>query len=209
MKDLYINNNIAVDNIRAEVLGAVVKKMKSNQPGTLVARQFEYDQDYTMLITNVRENTSNDKMDVDFEVFLNDKNANHSINKTIAFSTGGNALTVWEDFCDAASGGQAIYSRDLIGNFIIGHFHQAKCKYNDGVRKFDNVVVEKWIDRIDTSKVNVEEPADNHKRKRNIGNTRSVSATIMDDDDDDDDDFDEDEKEVSAETADENQEGEE
>ena len=86
----------------------------------------------------------------------------------------------WEDFCENVSGRSAIWERDLIGNFFIGHIISTKTYYDNQVYLFENLVVDRFLGRIEPMQIQLK--GENSKNKVSKKPTQKI-ANLLDDED--------------------------
>lgn len=147
--------NVAVRNLNANLLEQVVKKMKRTDVGICVARQFVYGTQYPMLIINACSETEGPESHVDVAIWTNSNDADFYVVRSFIFKRTENGIKKWEDFCEQVSGSSAIWERDLIGNFFIGHITKTKTIYDKQVFFFENLAVDRFLGRIDPKQVHI------------------------------------------------------
>lgn len=153
-KKIFDNNgNVAVSNIDANLLEQVVNKMKRTNGGVCVARGFVYGTSYPMLLINAKSNVEGPDSYVEVALWTDKDDADFYITRSFVFKRTEMGIRKWEDFCESVSGSSAIWERDLIGNFFIGHITKTKSFYDNQVFYFENLEVDRFLGRIDPIQV--------------------------------------------------------
>jgi len=147
-----IDGTIRIDNMQQALLTKLINKMQQTDSGHCVCRQFVYGKPYTMLLTDVSSAIDSAKVIVTVALWPDEKDATYYINRQIPFYVRTENVHVWEDFCEAVSGSRAIWENDLIGNFFVGHIVKNKSYYDGKAVYFENLVVDKFIGRLDLAK---------------------------------------------------------
>ena len=156
MNRALINKNgcIEVQNLDKNLISTLTKKMKSNNCGQCVCRQFVRDKEYIMLITNVLSKPlETNRIELTVAIWTDEKNASYYVTRTIPFYNTDTTVHTWEPFCEKVSGGNAVWERDLLGIFFVGHITYSKVKTDNGMFSYENLVVDKFLDRLDPEKV--------------------------------------------------------
>lgn len=180
---LYDNNgSVAVANMDPKLLKSVIDNMKSTKVGNCVSRQFVYGKEYLFLILNVRSDIDSPKTHIEVALWPDSDFAQHSITRDICFTRTEGGIRTFESFCERASGGKAIWERDLIGNFFMGHISEGKSRYNNQNYYFENLIVDKYVGRIDPTRANdliVSKPVTDKTPKH-----KTIVADLLAEDDD-------------------------
>lgn len=147
--------NVAVNNLNAKLMEQVINQMKRTNGGICVARQFVYGTEYPMIIVNVRSETQGPESYIDVALWPDMDDADYYITRNFVFKRTERGIKKWEDFCEKVSNSSAIFEKDLIGNIFIGHIDSSKARYDNQVFYFENLVVDRFIGRIDPRQVNM------------------------------------------------------
>lgn len=147
-----IDGTIHVENIHQGLLTKVLERMQQKDSGHCVCRQFIYGKSYTMLLTNVLSKMDSAKVMVTVALWPDEEDATYYVTRDIPFYVKTENVHVWEDFCEAVSGSKAIWENDLLGNFFAGHIVKKQTYYDGKAVYFENLVVDKFIGRLDLSK---------------------------------------------------------
>lgn len=175
-KPVYDNNgNIAVNNLNTKLMEQVLNKMKKTDAGICVGRQFGYGTEYPMLLINAYSETEGPESHVEVALWTNKDDADFYVTRSFMFKRTVTGIRKWEDFCEAVSDGSAIFEKDLIGNFFIGHITKTKTHYDNQVYYFENLVVDKFLGRIDPLQVDLMLPKESNVSKRK----RTSTVTLL------------------------------
>lgn len=161
-----LDGTIRVDNLHQGLLTKLIEKMQQKDSGHCVCRQFVYGKTYTMLLTDVRSEMDSAKVVVTVALWPDEKDADYYVTREIPFYVKTENVHVWEDFCEAVSGSKAIWENDLLGNFFAGHIVKNKSYYDGKAVYFENLVVDKFIGRLDLGKAS--EIVKSKKEKQNL-----------------------------------------
>lgn len=131
-----------------------------------------------MLLINVSFDIGKGTEKVTVALWPDEDDAGYYVTKEVTFNITSN-INIWYEFCESVSNKAAIFEKDLIGNFFVGHFTQKKVRYEDRTLTFENIVVDRYIGRIDPEKVEIIDEVGKSKARNNPGKTLSE---IMDDD---------------------------
>lgn len=180
-KKVFDNNgNVAVNNLNNDLLTKVVTKMKRTNGGVCVARGFVYGTSYPMMIVDAHSDLESPDSHIEVALWPDKDDANFYLTRSFIFKRTEMGIKKWEDFCESVSGRSAVWERDLIGNFFIGHITQSKSVYDKQVFLFENIVVDRFLGRIDPLQVQAILP---RETKKAVKKPVSKVANLLEDDD--------------------------
>lgn len=177
------DGTIHIDNINRALLTTLVNKMQKRDSGFSVCRQFVYGKPYTMLLLDVKSEIDTTKVIITVALWPDESDATYYITRQIPFYTKPENIHVWEDFCEAISGGKAVFENELLGNFFIGHIVKNKVYFDKSPTYFENVVVDKFIGRLDLDKAKDIIGSNKTKESPVTKTTKSRVANLLEDDD--------------------------
>ena len=179
------NGTIRIDNIQKGLLDVLVRNMQKKDSGYAVCRQFVYGKPYIMLVTEVESEMTSTKVIVTVALWPDENDATYYVTRKIPFYNKPENIHNWEDFCEAVSGGKAVFENDLLGNFFIGHIVKNKVYFDKSPTYFENLAVDKFIGRLDLEQakdiVGRQKAAQSNVTKKST----SKVANLLEDDDED------------------------
>lgn len=146
------DGTIRIDNLQQGLLTRLIEKMQQMDTGHCVCREFVYGKLYTMLLIDVLSEMASTRVVVTVALWPDEKDATYYVTRQIPFYVRTENVHVWEDFCEAVSGSKAVFEPDLLGNFFVGHIVRNKVYFDGKPTYFENLVVDKFIGRIDLEK---------------------------------------------------------
>lgn len=176
------DGTIRIDNMQQGLLTKLVEKMQQKDTGHCVCREFVYGKIYTMLLTDVHSEMDSAKVVVTVALWPDEKDASYYVTRQIPFYVRTDNVHVWEDFCEAVSGSKAIWEPDLIGNFFAGHIIKNKVYFDGKPTYFENLVVDKFIGRIDLIKATEIVKGKGEKQRPVMKKHTPVVANLLEDD---------------------------
>lgn len=180
-KKVFDNNgNVAVSNLNNNLLAKVVERMKRRDSGACVARNFVYGTSYPMMVIDAHSDKEGPDTHIEVALWTDKNNADFYTIRSFIFKRTETGILKLEDFCESVSGSSAIWDRDLIGNFFIGHITQSKSVYDKQVFLFENLVVDRFLGRIDPLQVQAILPRETKKVSKKP--TQKI-ANLLDDED--------------------------
>lgn len=143
------DGTILIDNIQEKLLSQLITRMQQTDSGHCVCRTFVYDKSYTMILLDVCSHMDSSKIIVTVALWPDEAYAEYYITRSIPFYVKTENIHVWEAFCEAVSGEKAIWENDLIGCVFVGRIVKNKAIYDGKITYFENLIVDKFIDRLD------------------------------------------------------------
>lgn len=175
------DGTIRIDNMQQGLLTKLIEKMKQTDSGHCVCREFVYGKVYTMLLTDVHSEMDSTKVVVTIALWPDEKDATYYVTRQIPFYVRTENVHVWEDFCEAVSGSKAVFEPDLIGNFFVGHIVKNKVYFDGRPTYFENLVVDKFIGRIDLAKATEIVKCKREKQKLVTKKSKPTVVKLLDD----------------------------
>jgi len=147
--------DILIGNIKDDLISRMISKMQERNSGSCVCRQFVYNKAYTMMLYDVRSELEASKIIITVVIWPDESDAGYYVMRQITFYNMPENIRIWEEFCEKVSGGAAIWENELLGNFFIGHIVKNKVLSADRPIWFENLVVDRFIGRLDETKFEV------------------------------------------------------
>ena len=177
------DGTIRIDNIQKGLLSVLVQNMHKKDSGYAVCRQFVYGKPYIMLLTEVESEMTSTKVIVTVALWPDENDATYYVTRKIPFYNKPENIHNWEDFCEAVSGGKAVFENELLGNFFIGHIVKNKVFFDKNPTYFENLVVDKFIGKLDLDKAKDIVGSKKAEQSPAAKSTKSKVANLLEDDD--------------------------